>query len=103
MFVTLGTQVEKFNTRQLFRSKRNSSVVSTLRFWCAGLSKPLDRFAAPRDKARSPIVKSKKSYALPLVDSDSFHVTPAMVLAQARDSFTARTELRPVNVIVTPQ
>ncbi len=37
------------------------------------------------------------------VDSDSFHVTPAMVLAQARDSFTARTELRPVNVILTPQ
>ncbi len=41
----------------------------------------MDRFAAPHDKARSPIVKSKKSYALPLVDSDSFHFTPAMVLA----------------------
>ncbi len=43
--VTLETKVEIFNTRQLFRSIWNSSVVSSSRFGCAGLANHLHRFA----------------------------------------------------------
>ena len=101
--MTLETQVERFNTRQLFRSIWNSSVVSSLRFGCAGLANHLHRFAASRPPAWSPIVKLKRSYSRPL-DSDSLHVVSSMVLAPARDSdFTARTGLQPADVIVTPQ
>ena len=102
--MTLETQVERFNTRQLFRSIWNSSVVSSLRFGCAGLANHLDRFAVSRSPAWSPIVKIKKSY--------SGLLTRTLFMLYIRDgtgtgsrlgSFTARTGLPSAGVIVAPQ
>ena len=74
--MTLETNFQRFNTRQLFRPIGYSSVVSCLRFG----AKPFwIGLLVSRSQDLSPILKNEKSY-LRSLDSDSIHVMSAMVL-----------------------